>query len=251
MTVSNPKRVRKIVLCSLAALLVGNLGRLIYRDWKPIKAHAASSTPYTVVRMESGFDKTGNLRYTNKYVEALRGDGSIMRTFTSSVVQQRRIEFANGDYVLMNELLGKMSTYPKRFPPGHLRRDPQASCFTASDGKAGSVIDGQETISGYRTVRFKHVGSTRTIVEWRSLDVGCALLQSRFEHEDGLTVQNLAALTIGEPPSTLFEVPKAFQEVQPSSQYEPICKDGRCTSVPDSVKQSMDKKYNDLRAKTP
>ena len=85
---------------------------------------------------------------------------------------------------------------------------------------------------------------------WYALDVGCAMLQLRFEHEDGLTVQNLASLVDGEPDPALFQLPADFQEVTPSGLYEPICSpSGKCTSPSQSYLQRLDDDYRALRAK--
>ena len=139
-------------------------------------------------RTEKAFDRTGTLRYTNHYVEARRGDGSIMSSASTAVVQQRKIDYANGDEVRMNELAEKKSTYPKKYAVVPGQRDPQASCSRADDAVAGWVPSGEERIGGYRTIRMVHAGGQRTMTAWYALDAGCALLQFRFEHETGVTV---------------------------------------------------------------
>jgi hypothetical protein len=247
METAKKRRIRQIVLWSASAALALNLVTLAPRPWR---VRAASGQPYTVVRTESGFDKAGVLKYTNRYIEAQRSDASTLRQAVTSVENRRRIYFANGDQVLTNELLGRKSTYPKRYSEVPGQRNPQASCYTAADAKTGWVIDGEETIAGHQAVRLRLSGSNRTMVAWHALDVGCALLQLRFEHESGVTVQNLVSLTAGEPDPALFQVPASYQEAPPSSLYEPVCRDGRCTSVPDSLQQRLDRNYYAVRARS-
>lgn len=245
------KRFWRFVFWCIAVVLALNLGWLVYRGVRPPKAQAASGRSYTVLRTEKGFDKEGSLRYTNQYVEAQRADGSNMWSATTSLVQQRRITFANGDQILTNELLHKQSTYPKKYSAVPTRRDPEAYCSTSSDVQTGWVIDGTDSVGGYRAVRLALVTPKRTMKAWHALDAGCALLQQRLEHEDGVTEQNLTSLVLGEPDRTLFQVPTGIQEVPPSGLYEPVCYGGKCSSIPDSVKQRLDNKYYEIRAKTP
>jgi len=247
----NSKWVWRCIFWLITAVLAVNLGRLAYQGWVPRKVQAASGRPYTVLRTESGFDKRGTLRYTNNYVEALRADGSNMWSATTSLVQQRTINFANGDQVLTNELIRKMSTYPKNFAAVPVRRDPEASCLSESAIKTGWIADGTETIGGYRAARQVLKASNRTLIAWHALDVGCALLQQRLEHQDGITVQNLASLILGEPSPALFNVSPDFQEVPPSGLYEPLCKGGSCKSLPEPVKQRLDDNYYQVRSKAP
>jgi hypothetical protein len=245
------KLVWRVLFWSAVAVLSVNFGKLAYQGLTPHKVRAASGDPYTVLRTESGFDKAGTLRYTNQYIEAVRADGSNMWKATTSLVQQRRIYFANGEKVLTNELLGKKSTYPKQFASIPARR-PEASCLSPSDLKVGWVLDGTDSVGGYRTARVMFKGSKRIMTAWHALDAGCALLQLRLEHEDGLTVQNLSSLVFGEPDPTLFQVPANFQETPPSGLYPPICSGGgSCTSLPEAVMQRRDNNYHALRAATP
>ena len=83
---------------------------------------------------------------------------------------------------------------------------------------------------------------------WLALDADCAVVQQRFEHETGVSVQSLKSLIIAEPDSALFQVPLNFEEVPPSGLYVPVCgPSGRCSSVPDAVKQKLDRFYYALR----
>lgn len=250
----NWKRIRRVFLWSTMAVLAANLARLIYTGSEPAKALAAAPhVAYTVLRTETGFDQAGTPKYTNHYVEAVRSDGSRMWRGSTSDVQQRKMYFANGDEVRTNELLSRKSTYPKVHAGDLLQRNPQTSCFTAQDQSAGWALGGEDTIEGYRAVRLLHKTNHRTMTAWYALDAGCALLRQRFEHETGVTEQNLAALIFGEPDAALFQVSASFQEVTPSRLFD-VCSDavGGCKSaLPEAVKQRLDKRYVEARAQTP
>jgi hypothetical protein len=239
--------IRRLVFWGIGVILAANLGRLVYQG---AKVRAATERPYTVVRTERGFDKDGTLRYTNQYTEALRTDGAKMWQATTSVVQQRRINFANGDEVLTNEILGRRSTYPRKHfgVPG--RRDPATSCYGELDAKAGWVIDGIDSISGHRAIRLAFTRAGRNWRTWYALDSACAVLQMHYEEDGVRTLQELTSFTVGQPDPNLFDVPAAFQEVPPSALFERTCRDGNCTApLPDTQKQRLDKTYFDLRAR--
>jgi hypothetical protein len=167
-----------------------------------------------------------------------------MRNAKSLIVDERRIYIANGDKILTNESLARKSTYPKFFvgvPEGRYAED---SCLSLSDKRAGWIAEGSENINGYRAVRVSTSGAKRKMTAWHALDVGCAQLQMRTEHESGVTVQKLTSLVAGEPDAKLFDAPATLQEVPPSRLYEPICANGgSCKSLPEAVQQRMDSKY--------
>lgn len=229
-----------LILCWVA---IAALSLNIYRSGfvrGPATAKAASLGAYTVLRTETGFDKNGNLRYTNHYVEAVRSDGSTMWRGSTSKAQQRKISFTNGDYIRTNELTGRKSTYPKRFAGGAPpQKNPLTSCLNADDANAGWTFAGEETVEGHRAARLVNVSGKRTMTMWDALDVACATLRLRFEDKDGVTEQVVSALVPGEPDAALFRVPDSFQEVAPSALHG---------SLPDSVSKRIDKNYNDLRA---
>jgi len=235
----NFPRAQRFVFWLIVVILTANL---VHRIFVSSRAQAASQTPYTVVRTESGFDKAGTLRYTNYYVEALRSDGSTMWRASTSQVQQRKIFFANGDEVLTQDLLERKSTYPKRFAGAPLQRDPKSHCTSADDTKGLWVPSGEESIGGHRAARMVLTSGGRTFTAWYALDVGCALLQQRLEHETGVTVQNLTSLVVGEPDRALFQVPVSYQETPPSGLF---------VKIPDAVKQRLDQNYYGVRARTP
>ncbi len=232
----------------VSAALVMSLAWTTYRHVTLLKVRAHSVAPYTVVRTENGYDEAGALKYVNQYVDALRSDGSQVHQVATSIENRRRIEFATGDEIQTNELLLRKSTYPKKSAGISAWRDPDASCRVAGDDRW--VVEGTEVISGHPTVRHVLPGEKRKMTVWYALDAQCALVQLRFEHEDGITVQSLASLSVGEPVSALFDVASNYQEVPPSKLHGPVCKDGRCTSVPEAVQERLDKQYYALRAQS-
>jgi hypothetical protein len=246
----NWKHAGRIVLWAMVAILALNAGRLVYSGFRPSRARAASTVAYTVLRTENGFDHAGTLMYTNHYVEAVRSDGSKMWRGTTKDVQKRRIDFANGDHVVINELLARKSTYPKKSAGPPVPRDPKASCATTQELTSGWVIGGEDTIGAYRAVRMVYDSSPRTWTIWYSLDVGCAVLQLRLQHETGVTQQNLAAIISGEPDAALFQLSASSKEVPPSELFDCSGVEGRpCMELPDQTKQRMDNTYDDVRAK--
>jgi len=252
----NWRRFGTLLFAAAGFILALNLGRLVYARIAP--SHAGSAlhvpyVPYTVLRTESGFDNTGTLKYTNHYIEAERSDGSTMWRFASDLVQQRKLDFANGDHVRTNEVAGRKSTYPKRFSGRPVQRTPQASCITDADRKSGWTLGGEDTVDGHRAIRIVYRSGRRAMTTWRALDAACAVLQLHFEHETGRTEQNLSALILAEPDAALFQVPASFQEVPPS-ELQDACSDAGipCAStIPDSVRKRLDKTYSDLRSRTP
>jgi hypothetical protein len=219
---------------------------LLFPGWIPLKTLAASAHPYTVVRTESVFDDTGALRVTNRFIEALRSDGSTMRRSITPVGDQRRIDIAYGDEILTNERQGRKSTYPKAItmPP---QRTPESSCVP---GVPGWTVSGIDNIGGYRAVRLVYPGKSDTRTAWYALDAGCAQLESRLDHEGAISVQKLTSLAVGEPDPSLFTVQASFNEVPPSALLDPVCNSaGRCTSMPEEIKQQRDAKYYAARGR--
>ncbi len=244
------KRSGQFLLWSAVALLSLNVGRLIYNS--SVHVQAASYVPYTVIRTEKGFDQSGSLKYTNHYIEALRSDGSTMWKGSTKDVQQRKIFFANGDEIQTNELPARKSTYPKAHVGIPFQRNSASSCFNVDELKAGWAPGGEDMVGGHRAFRLVNKSSNRTMTVWYGLDAGCALLQQRFEHETGVTEQSLAALILGEPDTSHFQVSDTFAEVPPSvllscSGAGSVCK----SEMPESIKQKLDKRYADARAKNP
>ncbi len=241
------ERSGRVLLWATIAILAWSAGRGVYRGFRPAPARAASTAAYTVLRTEKVFDNTGTLEFTNHYVEAVRSDGSRMRRSTTRDLQKREIYFANGDRVTTNELAGLKSTYPNVGQPAP--RDPKASCTTTEELASGRIIGGEDNIGGYRAVRLVNLLGASTLTMWYGLDLGCAVLQQRFQHETGITDQDLAAVIPGEPDAALFQLSASLKEVPPSRLF--ACPDGLpgCTELSDRAQRRIDGQYYDARAK--
>lgn len=204
-----------------------------------------------VVRTEKAFDKSGNLVYTNEYLDALRSDGAVAYGFTSQVARTRRIAFPNGSGIVINELIAKKSTWRQKFTGIRIARNPSTQCSSEADAKVGIALEGTETVGGYRTFRLVQAGSEGTWKGWYAPDLACALLQTRLEHNSGVTEQQLVSVTPGEPDPALFQVQENIQETLPSGLYPPVCRNGKCDEIADAVKARMDKSYIEKNAAQP
>jgi hypothetical protein len=243
-------RSARFVLWAGVTVLALNAAWLVYTGLRPLKVRAAAPLTYTVLRTEQGFDQAGTLKYTNHYVEAVRSDGSKMWRGTTSEAQSRQIYFGNGDFVRTNDLQGRKSTYPKKYAGAPVPGDPKSHCGTAQESDPRWVNGGEEMIGGLRAARrTMHLGGSRTLTMWYGLDVGCAVVQQRFEHETGVTEQKLAALVPGEPDAALFQLSTVLKEVPPSELSDCSGKGSSCTPLPEQFKERMDKDYNAIRAK--
>jgi len=243
-------RLSNMVLWGTAAALAVTLLWRAHQGMAPLTVRAASPV-YTVIRTEKAFDKAGNLRYTNEYVDAVRGDGAVMSRFSSLIDRQRRIGFPDGEGIVINEQIGKKSTYPKKFPGFRVRRNPDTSCSSEADARAGIAFEGVDYIGGYRAPRFGQVHGHGAWKSWYAPDAGCALVQMRLEYDSGVTVQELSALTLGEPDPSLFQVPASLEETPPSGLHVPHCFNGKCTTIPDSLKARLDNNYYAAQSQTP
>jgi hypothetical protein len=212
------------------------------------RARAAGTLAYTVSRTEQVFDQNGTLKFTHSYVDAVRSDGARMWRGTTGEQQARGIYFANGDYVRTSELTGRKSTYPKAYSAAPARRDPAASCVAPEEAVSGWRVAGEDTIGGYRAVRVVKSTPQQVITIWYAMDVGCAPLQSWFQHENGITKQNFTALVPGEPDLALFQVSPALTEGPPSMLP---CSSGQntCSVFSPAAAQHEDSRYNSANSR--
>lgn len=250
----NWRRATQVFLWTCVVILALNLLRLAFVRVSVPAAQAASPSPYTVLRVEKVFDKTGTIRFTHHYTEAVRSDGSRMKLGSTGSVQQREIYFSNGDFVVTDEVRGKKSTYPRAYLGVPGQRHPQQSCLTEEETRLGFVVVGEDDIAGYRALRIASTKGKRTVTSWRAAGFGCAVLRSRLDHEGGVSEQALAALVPGEPDMGLFRIPASFQEVPPSILLFSECPDTNApckSTLSESARKARDKGYYDLRAKTP
>lgn len=205
-------------LWSAAIILALTAGWLIYMRFSMPKAYGYAPFSYTAVYTEKVFDDTGTLRATDLYSVAVRSDGSRMMKYSgprgAETVAVRTIHFANGDEIRINEISERKSTFPRLHDGGPTLRDPESLCVQNQN----EAVVGEGTIGGYRTVQIK-AGS---LTNWYALDQGCAMVQSRFEHDSGVTERIFISLIPGEPDGALFRAPASFLEVPPSqlSSYQ-------------------------------
>lgn len=217
---------------------------LLYAAFHSAPVRAATSS-YTVWRTESVFDNTGILQFTNHYVEAFRSDGAKAFRSTTKDVQKREIYFPNGEHVRVNELMGAKSTYLNEAGAQAIIRNPQESCASEQELGSGWVVAGRDTIAGHAASRLQHMASDGTWTIWYGLDLHCAVLQLRLEHASGITKQELAAVVLGEPDASLFQLSTALKEVPPSQLFG--CPDPTCKALPSAYLERLDRHYYQLK----
>ncbi len=249
MQTSTNRRLASRALWTAAALILSfNLARVVVVS----RAQALTYKAFTILRTESGYDTNGVLKYTNHYEEAVRGDGSRMWKGVTGQVQQRRIFFANGDEVRIDDVASHKRTYPHLHAGPTATRNPASSCSDTNDSRTGWTQAGQETIGQYAAIEFVRRSGPRTTTAWYTPDYGCAMVQLILQHETGVTRQDLAALIPGEPDPSLFRIAESVEEVPPSITFDP-CSSGAgnaCShALPDVVKQRLDSAYYAARAK--
>ncbi len=232
--------IRASFFCLTATLLIVS-SFIFVRTVRRVKA--AGPVAYTVTRTEQVFDEKGTLKFTHSYVDAVRSDGARMWRGTTGEQQARGIYFANGDYVRTSELTGRKSTFLKAYSEAPARRDPAASCITPEEAQSGWSVAGDDTVGGYKTVRVTRSSREDVITLWYAPDSGCALLQSWFQYQTGITKQNLTSLVIGEPNPALFQVSPAFIEGPPSML--PCPSDQKtCNVLAPAAAQKQDDRYS-------
>lgn len=216
----------------------------------PSKVGAASSKTYTVVRVEKAFDQAGTFRHALDYTEAVRGDGAVLFSYTNPNGRTRYIAFPDGHGYWVSDALRRKSTYPSRVPGMRIVRDPEKSCASPIDAGSKIFPDGEEQIAGQRALRFKtNDGSGSVWTTWYLPDANCALVQQRYEHGGGASVQELVSFSAAEPDAALFEIPADYQESLPSDLYPPQCRDGKCQEMPEIMKARINRSYLEVNQK--
>jgi hypothetical protein len=165
---------------------------------------------------------------------------------TTKDVQKRELYFANGDHIRINELMGAKSTFLNESEGRLPARAPEASCLSQQEAASGWVVSGQDLIGGYKSARITRVAKDRTWTIWYGLDLNCAVLQERLQHETGVTEQRLTAVTLGEPDTALFQLSTALKESPPSQLLG--CPSGPCATPPAPYLERIDRHYYEVRA---
>jgi hypothetical protein len=221
-------RCSRPVLWGVVAILSAGVAGVIVKGLGPRAALAAGSHTFTVDRREDVYGKNGILYCENHYIEGTRCDGSQVFQLKARPVpgpadatlkvRERRIYSANGDLVRINEATGQMSTFPR----GHLsipvHRGVEASCLAPEAAHIGFRLEGEESVGPYRAAKVVWGNGGQHWTAWYGLDFGCAMLQQRMDHDDGLTTQTLESITSAEPDPALFEV-AGLVEVPPSKLF--------------------------------
>ncbi|HWQ33134.1 MAG TPA: hypothetical protein VNQ79_09780 [Blastocatellia bacterium] len=226
---------RKRMLITLVQLLaIAGLsiigGRVIHSRLLAKQARVSGPIPYTVILRETSYGADGTATVTSETTEAIRSDGS--RLFSRTPLHNpaegvvRDLTLASGVEVIVNDLANLKSTVAPGFLKNRrladMHRDPGSNCINSFDGKpylAGpvkEVVEGEEIVAGYRTVRI----SSGAVTSWLALDYGCACVKDRidFGKDKGYSEHNLVALYPGEPNAALFAVPEHVREVPPSER---------------------------------
>ena len=240
----NWKQSGRIVLWTTVAVLAVNAGRMVYTG---LRARAASPTAY----------RSSGRRKSSTVLEPLRPPTTMLKLCAPTAprcgeaqpITRRSARLisrmATGSQLMTSQ--GERALIRRWGFPAP--RDPKESCTNAQELSSGRVIDGEDNIGGHRAVRIVNVMGSRKFTMWYALDLACAVLQQRFQHETGETDQNLAAVIIGEPDAALFQLPTSLKEVPPSVLYR--CPEGLqgCKELPDQANERFDKTYNDARSK--
>ena len=229
----NVRRKRMLITLVQLMVIVGLSivgGRIIHSRLLAKQVRVSGPIPYTVMLRETSYGADGTATVTSDTTEAIRADGS--RLFSRTPLQNpaegvvRDLTLASGVEVIINDLSNLKSTVAPGFLKNRkladMHRDPGANCINSFDGKpylsgpVKEVVEGEEIIAGYRTVRI----SSGAVTSWLALDYGCACVKDRidFGKGKGYSEHHLVALYPGEPNAALFTVPEQAREVPPSER---------------------------------
>lgn len=212
------------VFVLIVILFVADTARLIYPLFRAQEVRVGGPVSYTVMLKETFHHPNGTTTVTKESVWAIRSDGSAVRRIAQKEPKQtseRTVQFASGEEIAINELTSiKSTTIEKGINPALWQRDPSSRCINSFAGKPMTslqeIIQGEEMINGYRTVKI----TANNITSWYSLDYGCAPVKDRADWggNQGFSEHNLVALIPGEPDATLFQVPEQAREASPSER---------------------------------
>lgn len=183
----------------------------------------AKIVPYTVVLQDYTIQPDGSSIVQSKLTMAVRSDGSRVMYSTSidpAGLAERTIDFSSGRKVIVMERIRKKSTTfdSSKANPGLWLVYASNNCLMQGSDLQEEVAD-HEVIGGYRTVKLStNFSSGSKMTRWLALDYGCALVQDRFEWQDGqASEKKLLSMTTSEPMTALFDEPAQFDEVSYSN----------------------------------
>lgn len=208
---------RNVLKWTLVLVIVGTIahtGRIMHSKLKAQEVRQGGPIPYTAILKESVLGADGTTKAGIEMTQAIRSDGSFALQVSYEPTEGgknkkfRTIKFATGKEVTIDELAGTQSTIEKNVNPSRWQRDPNSKCINSFTGKTmvdspQEVINGEEIIAGYRTIKILRNGATR----WFALDYGCAMVKERMDWgSQGVSEKNLVALIAGEPQYALFQI---------------------------------------------
>ena len=207
--------------------------------------------PYTLTVREIRHDDSKGTILMNESVEARRSDGAtVMRKFPlykEGIGIERHISFPSGLIVVINEKASiKTSTQYKEVSLASAVRDPASKCLNSFVNKPfqeGETIEGEEMVSGYKTVR---INNGRGVLRWLALEHGCARIKDQivWGPGEGKNETVLVSLVDGEPDSNLFEISGGLREVSPSERMQILLRES-CPSCLDNQQNRIKKADED------
>lgn len=222
----------KVLLVIGVFVAVVQAGHLYYSNLQSpgtykVKAgemRTGAPVPYTVRLIETFHGSDGSAVDTQESIWAVRSDGASVRHIMqkqSKQTSERTIKFVSGEEIVINELTNiKSTTFEKSVNSARWQRDPSSKCINSFAGTAMTslpeTISGEETVSGYRTVRI----TANNVTSWYALDYGCALVRDKADWGTGkgYSEHNAVLLVPGEPNEALFRIPVNAREAPPSER---------------------------------
>lgn len=169
------------------------------------------------------------------YVSPAGETAEVIEQPSSKEKPMMRLVHARGKAMHIYEHLGLFFAVPENGsrPENSIRSlgDPNTDCTKTMDGrdfeKAGARI-GEESLLGYRAVRFqKNLNGTERTT-WLAPDLGCFDIQTEYIWAPGAagvrttTLQRTERIVVGPPGSGVFQAPETFRRVKPSEAHQAV-----------------------------
>lgn len=178
---------------------------------------------------ESNYDHSGTITRTQAYFVAIRADGSTVRGRTLSkpgnrgIVEQRSIrDLSSGEEIIVDGLTESIMTTPIK--PQHVEIEKRVPKCPIQDSTVRGSMVGYDVIrvvrdrpDPVRFVRFER---------WLAPALNCLALKeitysgSTASDLRTASVKEVAKVTLGNPPSVLFEKPVGYPEKSPSQRSQ-------------------------------
>ncbi len=187
---------------------------------------------FTAPAVYSVYNRSGEVLLRDELVLAIRGDGSTARVRShvtipgnrGAVTKNKIMDFSRAEEVYTDGLTDSITTYPiLKKSVESLRRKP-STCTSEDPAVRGTML-------GYDVVRVvEDIQASGNMVvrrdEWRAPALDCFSLKSAtFRGPTAADVYlssttELSSVTVGEPPSQLFERPAGYVERSPSQKRQ-------------------------------